>query len=325
MAFHANLDPELTQSLAIFSAMDIANLQLADIPAVRQRASEMFQQFKQQLPKRNDVKIEDHQVPGPADAPPITLRVYTPTAESGLRPGFYWIHGGGMVFGDIDQDDFSCQVYAAELHCVVVSVRYRLAPENPHPAPVEDCYAGLKWTAAHAADLGIDARRLAVGGASAGGGLAAATLLLARDRGGPGVAFQCLIYPMLDDRNQTPSSREFADIPGWSRTANITGWTALLGSAVGSKEVSPYAAPARATDLTRLPPALIQVGELEVFRDEDIDYATRLMQAGVTTELHVYPGAYHGWDLAAPAAAVSRRAIADRMDALRRAFQRLRS
>jgi acetyl esterase/lipase len=324
MAFHMNLDPELTQALAFFAAMDINQLQPENIPAFRQKLREMFKQLKEPLPKNGQVKVEDHQVPGPADAPPITLRVYTPRAGSEPRPCLYWIHGGGMILGDIDLDDRSCQTYAAELHCVVVSVRYRLAPEHPHPAPVEDCYAGLKWTAAHASRLGIDGRRLVVGGASAGGGLAAATALLARDRGGPAVSFQCLIYPMLDDRNQTLSSREFVDIPSWGRLANIAGWTALLGSAVGSKEVSPYAAPARATDLSGLPPALVQVGELEVFRDEDIDYATRLMQAGVATELHVYPGAYHGWDSVAPEAAVSKRAIADRMDALRRAFQRPR-
>jgi acetyl esterase/lipase len=183
-----------------------------------------------------------------------------------------------------------------------VSVEYRLAPEHPHPAPVEDCYAGLKWMVEHAVEIGVDPSRIALAGPSAGGGLAAATALVARDRGGPPLACQILIYPMLDDRNITPSSREFAGIPGWSREANISGWTALLGDKTGTEDVSPYAAPARASDLSNLPPTLIQVGELEVFRDECVDYALRLMQAGVSTELHVYPGAYHGWEIFVPTA-----------------------
>ena len=212
--------------------------------------------------------------------------------------------------------------YAVQLGCVVVSVEYRLAPEHPHPAPVEDCYAGLVWTAKNAAELGIDPDRLAVGGLSAGGGLAAGTVLLARDRGGPALAFQLLVCPMLDDRNVTPSSHEFAEAVVWNRAANLFGWTALLGDAAGTDEVSPYAAPARATDLSGLPPAYIDVGELEVFRDECVDYAQRLVQAGVSTEFHLYPGAFHGFDGMIPDAEISRRAAAERVVALRRALLR---
>jgi acetyl esterase/lipase len=294
-----------------------------NIASVREQANQILRAMLSSLPPNPHVTSEDRMVPGPAGAPPIKLRIYRPTeAASAARPGLYWIHGGGMILGSIDQDDVACQTYAERLGCVVVSVEYRLAPEHPHPAPVEDCYAGLCWTAANGAALGLSPGRLAIAGASAGGGLAAGTALLARDRGGPALAYQCLIYPMLDDRNTTPSSREFTAIPSWSREANLTGWTALLGDAVGGAEVSHYAAPSRAADLRGLPPTLIQVGELEVFRDEDIDYAQRLLQAGVATELHVYPGAYHGWDGFAPTAAVTQRAREDRLGALQRALRR---
>ncbi|MCC6380934.1 MAG: alpha/beta hydrolase, partial [Dehalococcoidia bacterium] len=195
-----------------------------------------------------------------------------------------------------------------------------LAPENPHPAPVEECYAGLVWTVAHAAELGIDAARLAIGGPSAGSGLAAGTALMARDRGGPAIAFQMLIYPMLDDRNVTPSSH-LETAPGvWDRETNVSAWKALLGEAAGTEAASPYAAPARAADFSGLPPAFIDVGTADLFCDEDIAYAQRLMQAGVPTELHVYPGAFHGFDGMAPNARVTIAAKALRTAALQRAL-----
>lgn len=320
MAFLTNLDPELVAPLAAFAGA--LNVELGPDTILQMRASTkaLFEMLSANTPANERVKIEDRKVAGPPGAPEITLRIYRPVAQGTQRGCIYWIHGGGMILGSIAMDDAACSTYADQLNCVVVSVEYRLAPEHPHPAPVEDCYAGLAWTSAHASELGIDPQRIVVGGASAGGGLAAGTVLLARDRGEVAVAYQCLVYPMLDDRNQTPSSKEFVDVATWSRKANLTGWGALLGDAAGTADVSPYAAPARATDLARLPPALIQVGELEVFRDEDVDYATRLMQAGVPVELHVYPGAYHGWDAFAPTAGVSRRMIGDRLDALRRAL-----
>jgi acetyl esterase/lipase len=211
--------------------------------------------------------------------------------------------------------------WASEFGLVVVSVEYRLAPETPHPGPVEDCYAGLAWTARHADELGIDPERIIVAGASAGGGLAAALALLARDRGGPELAGQMLIYPMLDDRNDSPSAVQMAGLGVWDRTANDTGWGALLGAAKGGPEVSPYAAPARATDLSGLPPAFIDVGSAETFRDEDVAYAARIWQAGGRAELHVWPGAFHGFDGFAPQAAVSQDALAARVRWLRRLFR----
>jgi acetyl esterase/lipase len=183
---------------------------------------------------------------------------------------------------------------------------------------VEDCYAGLVWTAAHAAELGIDADRIIIVGGSAGGGLAAAVSLLARDRGGPAVFGQMLMCPMLDDRNDTPSSLQMAGLGVWDHTANETGWTALLGDQRGGPDVSPYAAPARATDLSGLPPAFVDVGSAETFRDEDVAYATRIWQAGGRAELHVWPGGYHGFDGFAPQAALSLEANAARLRWLRR-------
>jgi acetyl esterase/lipase len=195
---------------------------------------------------------------------------------------------------------------AAPKNMVVVSVEYRLAPEHPDPAPVEDCYAGLVWVADNADELGIDPDRLVVGGFSAGGGLTAGVTLLARDRGGPQIFAQMVLWPMLDDRNDTPSSFQMLGVGMWDQISNQTGWDALLGDRRGRPDVSPYAAPARADDLSGLPPTLIEVGSAETFRDEAVDYAMRIWQAGGIADLHVFAGAYHGYTMLAPDAAVSR-------------------
>lgn len=207
---------------------------------------------------------------------------------------------------------------AEDLGLAVVSVEYRLAPETPHPGPIEDVYAGLVWTVQHADELGIDAARIVIAGGSAGGGLTAALALLARDRGGPALLGQMPLYPMLDDRNNTVSARQMAGVGIWDRTANDTGWTALLGDACGGPGVSPYAAPARATHLSGLPPAFIDVGSAETFRDEAVAYASRIWAAGGVAELHVWPGAFHGFDHFAPQAQVSQDARAARLRWLRR-------
>jgi acetyl esterase/lipase len=321
MALHPNLDPELRAAVeqGPLLAVDLATLTYDDLPGLR---IQMNAALASQPAPTAAVTIEDRLVPGPDGDPEVRLRIYRPEGRTEALPCLYWIHGGGMIIGTPDMDDGRMTEYADQVGCVVVSVDYRLAPEHPHPAPVEDCYAGLVWTAKNAAELGVDAERIAVGGGSAGGGLAAGTVLLARDRGAPAVAFQLLVCPMLDDRNITPSSREFSDAVVWDRSANQFGWKALLGDAAGGDGVSPYAAPARATDLSGLPPAFIDVGELEVFRDECIDYATRLSQAGVSTEFHLYPGAFHGFDGMVPDAAISRRAAAERVVVLRRALHR---
>lgn len=262
--------------------------------------------------------VETLTAPGPTGAPDISLLVCRPAAVSTPTAAIYHTHGGGMIMGTNRTGMLGMMGLAKELSLAVVSVEYRLAPECPHPAPVEDCYAGLAWTAAHAAELGIDPARVVIGGASAGGGLAAGVALMARDRRGPDLFGQLLLCPMLDDRNDTPSARQMAGLGVWDRTANDTGWRALLGDACGGADVSPYAAPARATDLSGLPPAFVDVGSAETFRDEDIAYAGRMMQAGGQVELHVWPGGFHGFDGFVPTAAVSRDAVAARANWLRR-------
>jgi acetyl esterase/lipase len=262
--------------------------------------------------------VEERLVPGAPGGPDVSLLICRPTRLL-TAPALYHIHGGGMVTGDnrIGLPE-GALAWAEEFGMAVVSVAYRLAPEHPHPAPVDDCYAGLVWTAEHAAELGIDPDRIIVVGGSAGGGLAAAVALLARDRGGPALLAQMLLCPMLDDRNDTPSSLQLAGVDVWDHTSNETGWTALLGERRGAADVSPYAAPARATDLSGLPPAFIDVGSCETFRDEDVAYAVRLWQAGGRAELHVWPGGFHGFDTFAPQAALSQDAKTARRQWLRR-------
>ena len=236
----------------------------------------------------------------------------TSTATSRRCTGFT---AAAMSWVMVAWEDAICKGIALGGECSVAAVEYRLAPEHPHPAPVEDCYAGFTWLASNAAHIGVDDARIAVGGSSAGGGLAASLTLLARDRGEMDIAWQMLIYPMLDDQNTTRSSRYVTHPKVWNREANLAGWNALLEGNAGGPDVSPYAAAARAEDLSGLPPAYIAVGELDLFLDEDIEFAQRLLAAGVPTELHVYPKAYHGSDLLAATTETSQRWIADRDEA----------
>jgi acetyl esterase/lipase len=217
----------------------------------------------------------------------------------------YFTHGGGYLFGNrFSQIDVVLD-WVERLGVVVVTVEYRLAPENPHPAPIEDSYAGLLWTEQNAHEFGGDKDSLVLAGVSAGAGLAGGLALLARDRGGPQLAGQMLISPMLDDRNNSVSARQFVGVGIWDQVSNATAWEALLGAECGTDSVSPYAAPARATDLSGLPSAFVDCGSAETFRDEAVDYASRLWAAGVQAELHVWPGAFHGFDAFLPGAALS--------------------
>jgi acetyl esterase/lipase len=259
------------------------------------------------VPLSDAVERSDHVVAGDPD---VTVRVHRPKALDGALPCVYSMHGGGYVIGTYAVDDAQFDQLCPKLGVVGVSVDYRLAPETPYPGPLEDCYRGLRWTFEHADDLGIDARRIGVTGVSAGGGLAAALALLARDRGEVRIAFQLLDSPMLDDRQMTPSSQQDA-LPVWSRGSNTFGWRSYLGELYGRDDVPSTAAPARATDLAGLPPAFVAVGAVDGFRDEDVDYALRLNQSGVPTELHVYPGACHGFSQLAPEAPVARRCRRD--------------
>lgn len=260
----------------------------------------------------------EHSIAGATGDPDVILSVFTPHGLTGPAPAVFHIHGGGMILGDRFFGIDGVLDWVVQFGLVAVSAEYRLAPEDPHPAPIEDCYAGLVWTAAHAAELGIDPKRLVVGGTSAGGGLAAGVALLSRDRGGPALAGQWLSCPMLDDRDHTVSSRQYVDGTVWPGVSNSTGWTALLGADYQGENVSIYAAPARATDLAHLPPAFIDVGSAEVFRDEDVAYASALWTAGVQAELHVWAGGYHGFEAFGPLAAVSAAARDARTDWLRR-------
>lgn len=247
--------------------------------------------------------------PGAEGAPDVAMRVHRPAAAVGALPCIVWMHGGGLVLGNEEQDDPRFDRWCVRHNMMAVSIGYRLAPETPFPGPIEDCYVGLRYVGDHSAELGVDVDRIGIGGASAGGGLAAALALLARDRGGPTITSQLLIYPMIDDRQITESSSW--DVPIWPPSSNAFGWTSYLGDTKGSENVSPYAAAARAENLSDLPPAIIVVGALDGFVDENIDYARRLNHAGVPVEFHLYPGAPHGFDALLPHSAVSRRAKAD--------------
>ena len=256
------------------------------------------------------VDISCRSIAGPAGAPEVPILIYRPLYPEGSMGCILHIHGGGFVIGSAEAFAPIHRAMAADLNCCIVSVNYRLAPETPFPGAVEDCYAALRWVFENAIELGIDRSRIGVMGESAGGGLAAALALLARDRAQYSLAFQHLIYPMLDDRTCVkkdvhPYTGEFL----WTAEKNIFGWTSLLGGAPGSGDLSPYAVPARASDLSGLPRTFISVGTLDLFLDEDIEYAQRLMRVGVPVELHVYPGAFHAFDIA-PAAPV---AVAARM------------
>jgi acetyl esterase/lipase len=313
-------DPELAAALSTLEDVLPPRGFGADvILALRENTSQIVELIPDEALTRDGAfTLEQRSVPGPDGAPDIALLICRPTAATAPTGAVYHIHGGGMIIGNSRIGMPEMLDSAEEFGLAVVSVEYRLAPETPHPGPVEDCYAGLVWTAEHADELGIDPGRLMVGGASAGGGLSAAVALLARDRGGPALLGQILMCPMLDDRNDTPSARQMAGLGVWDSGANATGWTALLGDARGTEAVSPYAAPARAGDLSGLPPAYIDVGSAETFRDEDIAYAARIWQAGGRAELHVWPGGFHGFEGMAPQAALSHDAKAARSRWLRR-------
>lgn len=264
-------------------------------------------------------EVDELRVPGPPGGPDVTLVSARPAATTGPLPVLYYMHGGGMIMGNAwSVLPRLLREWALPLGLAVVSVEYRLAPRAQYPGPLEDCYAGFLWTAGHADRLGINPDRILVGGKSAGGGLAAALALLTRDRRGPAPIGQLLLCPMLDDRDDTFSGRQMAGVDLWDRTSNATAWRAALGERYGAADLPPYAAPARATDLSALPPAYIEVGSAETFRDEDVAYANAIWQAGGQAELHVWPGAFHGFDTLAPEAALSRDAREARLRWLRR-------
>jgi acetyl esterase/lipase len=266
----------------------------------------------------SSLDIDDRAIRGFEGAPDITVRVYIPKERQASVPGLLYIHGGGFTVGNLDTEHGLAGEISRELGVVVVSVAYRLAPEDPYPAGLNDCYAALLWMHNNALALGIDPARIGICGQSAGGGLAAGLALLARDKRGPAICFQALGIPELDDRLTTPSMQAFTDTPLWNRPSAEMSWQCYLGDmAPGSAGVPVYAAPARATDLSGLPPAYVTAMEFDPLRDEDILYALGMLQAGVAVELHTYPGTFHGSGIV-PHAAVSQRYIRDVLGALRR-------
>jgi acetyl esterase/lipase len=286
-----------------------------DVAGRRAALNAMLRYFNNEAqPVVGKIDISDHSVPTPDGATLLARWYRQPSSETAAA--VLYLHGGGMILGSVPIFDGPVSRYVARTGVPILSLEYRLAPEHPHPVPVEDAYAGLVWLADHAAELGVDPGRIAIMGDSAGGGLAAGAAILSRDRNGPAVARQLLIYPMLDDRTTTPDPY-IAPFAGWSYDDNATGWNALLGTGHEDREVDPSAAPGRLQDAAGLPPAYIEVGQLDVFRDEAIRYALTLSQAGVPAELHLHPGVPHEYDAIAFDADVSRRAQADRDRVLR--------
>jgi acetyl esterase/lipase len=312
-----NFDPELRPHLDAL----LSRRPEGDAPIDMATARAFANQITADVNAAADVSaltVDDRVVPGPPGVAGVPVRVYAPVSRASAVAGILYIHGGGFTVGSIEMEHFNGVRLANELGVVVVSVEYRLAPENPFPAGLEDCYAALEWFHGQASVLGVDVDTLAVVGSSAGGGLAAGLALLARDRKGPSLCFQFLGIPELDDRLETPSMQQFVDTPMWSRPAAEMSWRAYLGEQYGG-DVSPYAAPARATDLSGLPAAYVSTMEFDPLRDEGILYALRLMQAGVSVELHTFPGTWHG-STAITTAGVTKRQMDEMVVVLRKAL-----
>jgi acetyl esterase/lipase len=309
------VDPEI---VPLIEQMPGFSFDAATLPASRAAMLEMGKANRPPTPP--DVEVTERFTPGRDGAPDVRMLVSTPKAKGTNHPAILHVHGGGYVLGAPEMGLATDAAYVSNFGAVVVSVDYRLAPETAHPGPVEDCYAALAWLFANAKDLGVDTKRVAISGESAGGGMAAGLTLLARDRGEYPIAFQHLIFPMLDDRTTVhPDPSPYLGQYVWTPADNVFGWTALLGHAPGGPDVSPYAAAARATDLAGLPPTYLSCGALDLFLEEDMEYARRLIRAGVPTELHIYPGAPHAF-MFVETADVTKRHSRDSMAALNRAL-----
>ncbi|MFI6339816.1 alpha/beta hydrolase [Streptomyces sp. NPDC050535] len=309
------IDPELDALLALLPATDVGY-------PLKARAD--LRSFIDRLPapSLDGLLVDNALVRSLTEDHEVPVRVYRPAGQADApRPAILYIHGGGFVTGDLDTEEGSAATLARALEAVVVSVDYRLAPEHPYPAALEDCYTTLVWLGQQADELGLDPTRIAVHGQSAGGGLAAAVALLTRDRSGPQLVFQFLGIPELDDRLQTVSMRAYVDTPVWHLANAEKSWAAYLRKTTqpGSPDVPVYAAPARAENLTGLPPTCVTLCQFDPLRDEGMEYARRLAQANVPVELHLYPGTFHG-AAALPQTAVSQRMNADTLEVLKRAF-----
>jgi acetyl esterase/lipase len=305
-----NLDPELAEKL---KAMPEWSLTPESLPFIREFSA------VQAAPAPQEFVVDNCEVPSSKGQHKISVRIYRPLSLTVSFNVLVWMHGGGFVMGSVSQDDSLCLDMAKAGQCVVVSVDYRLAPEHPFPAAPDDCYDVLEWVASQPEVLGIQEDKVAVGGVSAGGCLAAAMAIMARDKNGPSLHHQLLVIPVTDDRLDTPSSQRIQDLRVWDRQAAIESWCMYLGT-TDREATSPYAAPNRAKDLTGLPPATVLVEDCDVLRDEAVDYANRLNDAGVNTELHVYPRTFHGHFSFAPDAEISKRTYQDILASVQRAF-----
>lgn len=310
--FLERLDPELLPGYEARPVLDFN-----DLAGVRRL---FHDRVARPLP-HPDVAHADH-ITAAHDGEPVRVRVFRPKGVAEPVPCLYWIPGGGYVLTSPDLDDEWCENISLRHRCAVVAVEWRRAPEHPFPAAADDCYGGLAWVARESEPLGIDRTRIMIGGASSGGGSAAGLALLVRDRGDLQIVHQLLVYPMIDDTSTTPSSHAVTDPRLWHREANIIAWRAYLGDAFGTDRVSPYAAPSRMQDLSGLVPTTMLTGELDLFVDEDVDYAERLIAAGVSVELHVYRGAPHGFPKMNPEAAVTKQFLADCDSTIERALIR---
>ncbi|MFD1612332.1 alpha/beta hydrolase [Sphingomonas tabacisoli] len=312
----ALVDPELRAAAAEMLATS-AQFQLPSEKTLPQMRAGMARYEK---PLLVDVPVAERRIPGPQGAPDVRLYVIN-ARRGGVRPAVLHTHGGGFIMGTAKIGVRDLQELSTALDCTVVTVDYRLAPESRYADSIEDNYAGLKWLHANAGELGVDRRRIAVMGESAGGGHAALLAITARDRGEVPLLFQALVYPMLDDRTGTTRAvpTQIGKL-GWNAEANRFGWRSFLGQALGGANVPARAVPARTADLAGLPPAWIGVGALDLFVSEDMEYARRLIDAAVPTELVVVPGAFHGFDMIASGAGVAKRFTEAKLNALRRAF-----
>ena len=292
----AYIDPDLAPGLTVLADImgDGPGL-IEDLNGTRAASAARDAQLTAGMQVPDTIVQELLQAPS-SEGHTIDLRIMRPSATHGKAPLFFWIHGGGYVMGTAAQGDMFTLNAAQGLGCFAASVEYRLAPETAYPGPLEDCYQGLKYLHDNAEELGIDRQKIIIGGVSAGGGLAAGLALLIRDRGEMDICAQVLIYPMIDDTNVTPASDNVPDTLVWSRSFNAFGWQSYLGDLYGQKDVPIYAAPARADDLSGLPPTYMPVGDLDLFLDENILYARKLTQAGVPTHFHIVPGAFHGFN-----------------------------
>ncbi|MFF0144733.1 acetyl esterase/lipase [Amycolatopsis sulphurea] len=315
------MDPELAAAAAGFPDLDISGPAglLAAREAVEEGSAAAIAGFSY-----DGVDVQVVAAPGLGEAPDVPIRLLRPVGTPGPLPVLLALHGGGFVLGKAQDYEYFCLDVVRELGIAVANVEYRLAPETPFPGPLDDCYAALEYVYARSEELGIDRTRIAVGGSSAGGGLAAGTVLRARDEGGVPIAFQFLVSPALDDRGDTPSARRFADGPIVTRRFSELVWQKYLGpgyTGPGDTRVSPYAVPARATDLSGLPPTYLVAMELDPLRDDNIQYALRLLQAEVSVELHAHPGTVHGSTELVTSARSSIRATRGMLDALRRGLR----